>query len=148
MAPEYRGRVCRRLPRLPWGEMAGLTRASLQLHQIRPQANIVGSLERFENGFRYVEETKSTSGKRLVPIPAFLVEVWAEHLAAASENEFVFTSPEGDLLHYQNWRKLQWTPAVLPPKGRKRALDLPCLLCGRCWDRTSDPCVVSAVLSR
>ncbi len=113
MAPEYRAAVfVGAYLGLRWGEMAGLKRKHLHLHQIKPQASIVGSLERFNNGFRYVEETKSTSGKRLVPIPAFLVEELAQHLAAAPAGDFVFASPAGDLLHYQNWRKRYWMPAV------------------------------------
>ena len=97
---------------LRWGEMAGLKRKHLHLHQLKPHATIVGSLERFENGFRYVEETKTTSGRRSLPLTPNLVEELAQHLAQTPDSEFVFMSPTGRLLHHQNWRKRFWQPAV------------------------------------
>lgn len=57
---------------LRWGELAGLKRVHLDM--LRRQVRVVGSLERVGNGFRYVEETKTVSGRRMVPVPAFLVD--------------------------------------------------------------------------
>ena len=94
---------------LRWGELAGLKREHLDIDKRR--INVVGSLERVGNGFRYVEETKTTSGRRMVPVPGFLVKILAEHLLA-TQSVFVFPAPRGDHLYYQSWRRRFWNPAV------------------------------------
>ncbi|MDQ5815766.1 MAG: site-specific integrase [Actinomycetota bacterium] len=96
---------------LRWGELAGLKRNHLNM--LRRQIKVVGSLERGENGhYRYVEETKTASGRRTVPMPVFLAELLAEHLARAPESEYVFPSPNGGHLDYGNFLKRYWHPAV------------------------------------
>ncbi len=80
---------------------------------LRSQVRIVGSLERVNNGFRYVDETKTLSGKRTIPAAPFLVEQLARHLEHAPTSEFVFPSPTGEPLHYQDFRKRVWNPAVV-----------------------------------
>ena len=95
---------------LRWGELGGLKRTHLNL--LKRQLTVVGSLERVGGGYRYVEETKTTSGRRTIPLPRFLVDVLADHLAAAPESEFVFPSPNGDHLDYGNFLKRYWHPAV------------------------------------
>jgi len=94
---------------LRWGELAGLKREHLDMEKRR--INVVGSLERVGNGFRYVEETKTTSGRRMVPVPPFLVKLLAEHLLATL-SPFVFPAPRGGHLYYQSWRRRFWNPAV------------------------------------
>jgi len=79
---------------------------------LRRQVRVVGSLERVGNGFRYVEETKTVSGRRMVPVPAFLVDELAHHLADAPESAFVFPAPKGGHLFYQSWRHRFWNPAA------------------------------------
>lgn len=93
-----------------WGELAGLKRTNLDL--LRKELRIVGSLERVGNGWRYVEETKSTSGRRTIPLPAFLVDELAAHLASAPESEYVFPDTEGGFLRYHSFRQRVWLPAV------------------------------------
>jgi len=78
---------------LRWAELGGLLRKNLDLPGCR--IKIVGSLERFRGGNRYVEETKSTAGRRVVPVPLFLVEVLTEHLTRVPASEWVFPAPEG-----------------------------------------------------
>jgi integrase len=95
---------------LRWGELAGLKRVHLDM--LRRQVRVVGSLERVGNGFRYVEETKTVSGRRMVPVPAFLVDELAHHLADAPESAFVFPAPKGGHLFYQSWRHRFWNPAA------------------------------------
>lgn len=95
---------------LRWGEIAGLKRVHVDF--LRGRVGVVGSLERTGNGFRYVEETKTISGRRSIPVPPFLVEKLARHLEGAPASEFVFTAPEGGLLQYHTWRSRFWNPAV------------------------------------
>jgi len=93
-----------------WGELAGLKRQHVDF--LHSQVRIVGSLERVGSSFRYVEETKTLSGKRTIPAPPFLIERLARHLELAPASEFVFPSPTGEPLHYGNFRKRVWKPAV------------------------------------
>ena len=95
---------------LRWGEIAGLKRKHVDF--LRRRVQIVGSLERDGNRVRYVEETKTINSRRSVPVPPFLIEKLALHLADAPETEFVFTAPEGGLLLYHGWRSRFWKPAV------------------------------------
>jgi integrase len=95
---------------LRWGELGGLKRA--RLNMLKRQVTVVGSLERVGGGYRYVEETKTESGQRTIPLPAFLVDVIAAHLAEAPESEFVFPSRSGRHLDYSNFLKRYWHPAV------------------------------------
>ncbi|MDQ3660265.1 MAG: hypothetical protein M3454_04230 [Actinomycetota bacterium] len=90
--------------------MAGLKRAHVDF--LRARVGVVGSLERVGNGFRYVEETKTVSGRRSVPVPPFLIEKLARHLEGSPQSEFIFTAPEGGLLQYHSWRSRFWNPAV------------------------------------
>lgn len=93
-----------------WGELAGLKRE--HLHLLKRQMKIVGSLERVENRYRYVEETKTAASRRTIPIPQFLVDILAAHLAAAPSSEFVFPAPKGGFIRYHGWRRRFWNPAV------------------------------------
>jgi integrase len=95
---------------LRWGELGGLKREHLSM--LRRHLTIVGSLERVGSRYRYAEETKTTSARRTIAIPAFLVEVLARHLAEAPESEYVFPSPGGAHLDYGNFLKRYWHPAV------------------------------------
>lgn len=99
---------------LRWGEMAGLKREHLKLHVAgRPaQIAVVGSLERVGNGWRYVEETKTSQGRRNLTVPAFLVDMLQEYLKTAPESEYLFAGPEGGFLQYHNFVKRFWKPAV------------------------------------
>ncbi len=79
---------------LRWGELAGLKRVHLDM--LRRQVRVVGSLERVRNGFRYVEETKTVSGRRMVPVPAFLVDELAQHFAGAPRAPLYFPRRRAD----------------------------------------------------
>jgi integrase len=97
---------------LRWGELAGLKRS--HVHLLKRQLRVVGSLERLKGGFRYVEETKTVNSRRTIPIPAFLAEMLALHLAAADVGV--------RLLHgARHLRQLQELPqALLAPSRRVR----------------------------
>jgi integrase len=93
-----------------WGELAGLMRKHLNL--LKLEAKIVGSLERVRGSFRYVEETKTISSRRTLPIPPMLGEILADHLARVPDSEYVFPAPDGGLLYYSGFRQRFWNPAV------------------------------------
>ena len=79
----------------------------------RSQVRIVGTLEDVGGKTpRYVEETKTHSSRRMLSMPPFLVEVLAEHLAAAPASEFVFLRPKGAFLRRSNFRRREWNPAL------------------------------------
>ena len=95
---------------LRWGELAGLKRANLDLGAQR--VRVVGSLERAGHGFRYVEETKSSTTRRTLSLPRFLVDILSEHLALVADSDFVFPAPNGGCLNYHSWKSRFWNPAV------------------------------------
>jgi integrase len=95
---------------LRWGELAGLKRS--HVHLLKRQLRVVGSLERLKGGFRYVEETKTVNSRRTIPIPAFLAEMLALHLAAAPTSEYVFCTERGTFVNYRNFLRRYWHPGV------------------------------------
>ena len=59
--------------------------------------------------------TKSRNSKRPLAIPAWLGDILFQHLSyrgGVSDEDYVFVSPSGVPLHYSNWRKRFWLPAV------------------------------------
>jgi integrase len=95
---------------LRWGEFAGLKRQ--HLHMLKRQVRVVGALERVGGRYQYVEETKTTTGRRMVPMPVFVADLLAEHLTGAPESDHGFPSPSGAHLDYGNFLKRYWHPAV------------------------------------
>jgi integrase len=95
---------------LRWGELAGLKRSHLDI--LRRQLRVVGALERVGGRYRYVEETKTTTGRRMVPMPRFVADLLAEHLKTTPVNDFVFPARNGSHLDYGNFLKRYWHPAV------------------------------------
>jgi len=90
---------------------AGLKRENLDL--IRRQVRIVGTREEVGGqGMRYVQETKTRTSRRTLSIPAFLVDVLAEHLAQAPPGEFVFVAPHGGWLRRSVFRRCWFKPAL------------------------------------
>jgi integrase len=95
---------------LRWGELAGLKRPHLNL--FRRQMKIVGSLERVDNTYRYVEETKTVNSRRTIPVPTFLVDMLTQHLKDGPDSEYVFPAPKGGFMRYHGWRRRFWNRAV------------------------------------
>lgn len=69
---------------------------------MRRRAEIVEAVA--EVGGHPVFSTPKSHQVRSVPIPRFLVDELARHVAAREPDEFVFTSPRGSLLRLQNFR--------------------------------------------
>ena len=96
---------------LRWSEIAGLRVARLDLLK---RTLLVAETAAFTGE---MADVKTPSSRRTIPIPAFLAEMLAEHLAgrgltAADKDVLVFTAQRGNRLRIENWRKRAWLPAT------------------------------------
>jgi integrase len=85
---------------LRFGELSALRVRRLDL--MRRRAEIVEAVA--EVGGRAVFSTPKSHQVRSVPIPRFLVDELAQHVAGQNPDDFVFTSPRGGQLRLQNFR--------------------------------------------
>ena len=99
---------------LRFGELSALRVRRLDL--MRRRAEIVEAVA--EVGGRAVLSTPKSHQVRSVPIPRFLVDVLAQHVAGQNPDDFVFTSPRGGQLRLQNFRH-----AVFDRAARTAGLD-------------------------
>lgn len=83
-----------------FGELAALRARRLDLMWRR--AEIVEAVA--EVGGHPVFSTPKSHQVRSVPIPRFLIDELARHIAGRGPDDFVFTSPRGGLLRLQNFR--------------------------------------------
>lgn len=95
-----------------WEELAALKRSRLHLQNGRPRMEIFAVIERDRGGYRYTEEMKTKESRRTILLPPFAARLLHDHLSHAPESEFVFPAREGGFLHYNNFRRRQWGPAV------------------------------------
>ncbi|MGH9099702.1 MAG: tyrosine-type recombinase/integrase [Acidimicrobiales bacterium] len=96
---------------LRWGELAGLTVDCLDLLK----GTITVSRQLTRDG--QLAAPKSIAGVRRMTIPAPLVDLLAEHMSAtgltgADRGVLLFRASNGQPLHYSNWRRRVWGPAV------------------------------------
>lgn len=84
-----------------FGELAALRVRRLDL--MRRRAEVVEAVAEVRG--RAVFSTPKSHQVRSVPIPRFLVDELARHVAGKQPDEFVFTSPRGSLLRLQNFRR-------------------------------------------
>jgi len=73
---------------------------------------VLWTIERSHGHYRPVEYPKSKAARRTLKMPEFLREMLAQHLSEFLSAEWVFTSPEGGFLRYDNFRRRVWLPAV------------------------------------
>jgi integrase len=95
---------------LRWAECAGLAIADVDV--LRGTVSVSHQLGRDGR----LGPPKSRAGARRLFLPAWLVDELASSLSkrgltAANSDDFVFVSPEGQPLHYTNWRRRVWEPA-------------------------------------
>ncbi len=94
-----------------WSEIAGLRVGRLDLlARTLTLAETVAAT----GGFA---DVKTSSSRRTLPIPPFLVEMLAEHLARrgltrADADQLVFVAPRGGRLYEETWHKRTWRPAL------------------------------------
>jgi len=63
-----------------------------------------------------LDPPKSAASRRTPANPRFIIEILTERLAAHDinandEDTFLFTSPDGGLIRYANWRNRVWLPS-------------------------------------
>jgi integrase len=99
---------------LRWGEIAGLRVGRLDF--LRKTITVSRQRTRGVKRRMVDQDPKSDPGRRTLPAPDWLVALLADHLAlrgitGADPDARVFVSPEGQALHYSNWRRRVWEPA-------------------------------------
>ena len=96
-----------------WGELAGLKQTNLDLpHGTLTMAEQVIELR---GGAVITTGPKSAAGRRIVHLPAGLVDELEDHLSrfvGVAADKLVFTSESGELLRKSNFRGRHWLPAL------------------------------------
>ncbi len=100
---------------LRWGEIAGLRVGAIDF--LRGTVTIVRQRTRGASGRMVDQEPKTRTSRRSLSVPEWVMTMLAEHLAARGVNggdaeALVFVSPGGEPLHYSNWRRRVWLPAL------------------------------------
>ena len=93
---------------LRWGELAALTARRIDL--ARRRIEVVDAITEVHG--RVVVGTTKTHQRRSVPIPRFLADELADHLAGKAPGNLVFTAPEGGVLRNTNFRPRFFDPAT------------------------------------
>jgi integrase len=91
-----------------FGELAALCVGRLDL--LRRRATIAESVTEVQG--RAVFSTPKTHQSRSVPIPRFLADALAAHVAGKGPSEFVFSAPHGGVLRARNFRRAAFDPAA------------------------------------
>jgi integrase len=91
------------------GEATGLRRSDIGLvaGAIRVANNMAEVAGKLHEG-----PPKTAAGRRAMRLPPSLVDELAEHLDRFSGATYVFATPEGEVLHAEDWRATHWRPAV------------------------------------
>jgi integrase len=91
------------------GEATGLRRADVDVvaGTIRVANNVVEVAGKLHEG-----PPKTAAGRRAMRLPPSLVDELASHVDQFSGTTYVFATPEGEVLHAEDWRTLYWRPAV------------------------------------
>jgi integrase len=93
---------------LRWGELAALKVKRVNL--VRRRLDIAAAST--EAGGYVVVGTPKTHQRRSVPIPRFLVDELARHIAGKSPDDLVFTAQAGTVLRNSNFRPRIFDPAA------------------------------------
>jgi integrase len=100
---------------LRWGEVAGLRVGRVDF--LRHTVTVATQRTRGTKGGMVEQDPKSRRGNRTLTIPDWLMFMLANHLAdrgliGEDRDALLFVSPDGAALHYSNWRRRVWLPAV------------------------------------
>jgi integrase len=93
---------------LRWGELVALTTRRVSLK--RRRIEVVEAITEVHG--RVVVGTTKTHQRRSVPIPRFLADDLADHLAGKGPGDLVFTAPGGGVLRHTNFRPRFFDPAA------------------------------------
>jgi integrase len=93
---------------LRWGEVAGLRVGRIDF--LAGTLTVAEQLTRGAGGRMVLGAPKSEAGRRVLAVPAQLMDLLSAHLArrgltGADVDALVFTSERGQPLHYTNWRR-------------------------------------------
>ncbi len=99
---------------LRWGEIAGLWVGDVDF--LRGVVSVVRQRTRGEKGRMVEQDPKTRAGRRPLSVPGWVTTMLSEHLAdrgvtGGDPDARVFVSPDGEPLHYSNWRRRVWLPA-------------------------------------
>jgi integrase len=100
---------------LRWGEIAGMRVGRLDF--LRHTVTVATQRTRGQKGRMVEQDPKTKAGRRSFTVPEWMMTMLAEHLASRGVNggdpdALVFVSPTGAPLHYSNWRRRVWLPAL------------------------------------
>jgi len=98
-----------------FGELAGLARQTYEplKRAIRIERTLTDVRGQLAFG-----ETKTRAARRTISIPAWLVDVLAEHIATyPGDDDLIFTAPAGGPLRRSSFRTRYWKPAVQSSVG-------------------------------
>ncbi len=100
---------------LRWGEIAGLRVRHLDF--LRCRVTVATQRTCGEKGRMVEQDPKTRAGCRSFTVPEWVMTMLAESLAdrgvtGGSPNALMFVSPDGAPLHYSNWRRRVWQPAL------------------------------------
>jgi integrase len=91
-----------------YGEMAALRVRNLDLLKRRA---LIAEAVADVNG-RATFDTPKNHQRRTVPLPRFLADELAEHMAGKGADDYVFAAEKGGVLHLRNFRRKTFDPAV------------------------------------
>jgi integrase len=94
---------------LRWGELAALQVSRLDL--LRRRIQVAESVTELSDG-RLNWGLPKSHERRWVPVPRFLVDELAEHVAGEARDDLVFTSPKGAVLRVRGARRSWFDRAV------------------------------------
>jgi integrase len=100
-----------------WGEIAGLKVGQVQFGD-DPRITIAEQRTRGAKGRMVTAATKTRNSERKgrpLALPVWLGAMLFDHLSVrggVDDDDYVFVSPDGQPLHYSNWRRRVWLPAV------------------------------------
>jgi integrase len=97
---------------LRWGETVGLK--IKRIHLLRAEIEVVEQLAEV-NGRQYFKQPKTRQSRRIIGLPAFLVDMLARHLDTRPEDDseaLVFVGPKGTALRRSNFARRFWKPAA------------------------------------
>ncbi len=99
---------------LRWGEIAGLRVGAIDF--LRGTVTIVRQRTRGTSGRMIDQEPKTRTSRRSLSVPEWLMTMVAEHRRQKRERwrhqSPGLRSPGGEPLHYSNWRRRVWLPAL------------------------------------
>lgn len=98
---------------LRWQELAGLRRTAVNMRPGEvPNLRVASTIARSNGRYEVKEYGKSAAARRTLKMPDWVAEGVSWHLRAFPHDEWVFPSPQGSFLRYDNFRNRVWKPAT------------------------------------